>query len=122
MSLEIRRPIPGFEGYEVTSWGRVLKDGRPLSQENHDKGYKRVNLFKYGYRKHFKVHRLVAEAFVPNPEGKPHVNHKDGNNQNNSFTNLEWVTEEENKEHARRLKKLGGSNESEMEGPHPADR
>ena len=109
MSLEIRRPIPGYELYEVTSWGRVLKGGIPIRQEIHDKGYKRVNLFKRGERKHFKVHRLVANAFIPNPEGKPYVNHIDGNNQNNSVSNLEWVTDEENKQKAKGLRMLKGS-------------
>ena len=104
MSLEITKPIPGFDGYEVTSWGRVLKDGEPIRQEKHDKGYLRVDLYRGKQRYHYKVHRLVAEAFIPNPLNKPQVNHKDGNNQNNSFTNLEWVTNDENNEHARKLR------------------
>jgi hypothetical protein len=56
-----------------------------------------------GRRKHHKVHRLVAKAFIPNPEGKQQVNHKDGNKQNNSITNLEWVTDEENKIHQKHI-------------------
>jgi hypothetical protein len=47
----------------------------------------------------------VAEAFIPNPEGKPHINHIDGNNTNNSVSNLEWVTNEENAEKARQIRK-----------------
>lgn len=105
--MEIYRDIPGYEGrYQITSWGRVynVDSEHFLTPEVHDKGYLRVDLCKpSGRRKHVKVHRLVASAFVPNPEGKPQVNHKDGNNQNNSFTNLEWVTDEENKLHRMKM-------------------
>lgn len=102
-SMEIYRDIEGYEGkYQITSWGRVYSVDKEkfLRQEETEKGYLRVDLFDdYGKRKHHKVHRLVAMAFIPNPDNKPQVNHKDGNKKNNSITNLEWVTDEENKEH-----------------------
>ena len=106
MSLEVFKDIPGYDGYSVSSWGRVYNDktGRFVRPEVHLKGYLRVDLFNEDGRKHMKVHRLVAEAFVPNPEGKPHINHIDGNNQNNSFSNLEWVTDEENRQKAKELR------------------
>lgn len=108
MSLEIWREIKGCNPYEVSSWGRVRNTatGDVLYQEKHDKGYMRVRLMTDGKRHHFKVHRLVAQAFIPNPNGKPQVNHIDGNNRNNSYTNLEWVSDEENKAHQQRLKAI----------------
>lgn len=107
MSLENWRPIKGFENYSVSTWGRVKnnKTGDLLLQEKHYKGYMRVDLYNgEGKKRHMKVHRLVAEAFIPNPEGKPQVNHIDGNNRNNSISNLEWVTDQENKERAVELR------------------
>lgn len=108
MNMEIFRDIKGYEGkYQITSWGRVFNVDKQkfIKLEMHDKGYLRVDLYdKSGKRKHHKVHRLVAKAFIPNPEGKPQVNHLDGNNQNNSITNLEWVTNNENQEHAKKLR------------------
>ena len=107
MSLERFRPVKGYENYEVSTWGRVFSktEGRFLIPQVHDKGYLRVDLYKNNQRKHCKIHRLVAEAFIPNHDGKPHINHIDGNNQNNSITNLEWVTDAENREKARLLRK-----------------
>ena len=106
MSLEIYKDIDGYPDYQVTTWGRVFNKntGKYVHQEVHHKGYLRVDLWKDGLRKHYKVHRLVAEAFIPNPHKKPQVNHIDGNNQNNSVTNLEWVTNSENCEKARELR------------------
>lgn len=106
MSLEKYKKINGYEDYLITSWGRVysLKSKAFLKPYQHHKGYLRVDLINKDGKKHFKVHRLVAEAFIPNPYHKPQVNHIDGNNQNNSFTNLEWVNDIENKYHARILK------------------
>lgn len=106
MSLEVWKPVEGFENYSVSSWGRVKNKTTEdlLRPENHHKGYQRVDLMKDHKRWHMKVHRLVATAFIPNPENKPQVNHKDGNPRNNSITNLEWVTDEENKAKAIELK------------------
>ena len=111
--MEIWRDIDGYKGlYQVSSWGRVrstlIVDGNyiPLRPEVTKKGYLRVDLYDAnGRRKHKKVHRLVANAFIPNPDGKPQVNHKDGNKKNNSVTNLEWVTDKENKDHRKNVYK-----------------
>lgn len=103
ITIEIWRDIKGYDGkYQVSSWGRIYntKYGRFVAPEETRKGYLRVDLFdEGGNRKHHKVHRLVAKAFIVNPENKPQVNHKDGNKRNNSITNLEWVTNEENLAH-----------------------
>lgn len=107
-NLEIFRPIIGYERYEVSTWGRVFDNRHKtfLNPEVHGKGYLRVDLYDdENNRKHKKVHRLVAHAFIPNPDSKPQVNHIDGNKRNNSVTNLEWVTDEENKQKRKELLK-----------------
>ena len=108
MSLEIFKAIPGFPNYQISSWGRIkrIDTGKILKPETHDKGYLRVDLYNdVGKKIHMKIHRLVAVAFVGNPFNKPHINHIDGNNQNNSYTNLEWVTDDENKAKAKELRR-----------------
>lgn len=109
------RPINGFEGiYEVNDVGQVRslprmvngRDGFPRKRPGCTKkainihGYLYYSLSKGGKDKRFAAHRLVAEAFIPNPEKKPEVNHKDGDKHNNSVDNLEWVTRTENHHHA----------------------
>jgi len=103
---EIWKDIKGFEGYyQISNHGRIksfkrAKNGRVLSVKNGNGWYLTTNLFANGKRVTARIHRLVAEHFIPNPEGKPHINHKDGNKQNNRVNNLEWVTPKENSLHA----------------------
>ena len=91
-------------GYQVSTYGRVksFKRGgiKILKPDVNRKGYLFVALYKNGKRTFFKIHRLVALAFVPNPENKPQVNHIDGNKLNNFVGNLEWVTNSQNQQHA----------------------
>ena len=84
--------------YTVTKDGEIINNhnGRKIKPQPNGKGYLRFSL---GGKMVF-VHRLVAELYVPNPENKPQVNHKDGNKRNNSADNLEWVTNQENRNHA----------------------
>ena len=100
---EIWKPISGYDGlYEVSNIGNVrsIKKGIILKPATNKFGYQIVGLSKNGKRKEGKVHRLVAKAFIDNPDNKKQVNHKDGNKKNNSVDNLEWVTNQENVIHA----------------------
>lgn len=114
--MEIWKPTI-IEGYQVSNTGRVkalkrkviYKDGRVgvfperlMKLMITKKGYEKVHLSSNkveGYRTSKQIHRLVAEAFIPNPEGKPQINHKDGNKRNNYDWNLEWCTNTENHKH-----------------------
>ena len=87
--------------YMVSDDGRIRRNGSETDHSTRDNdGYLVTDLYAYGKRSTQRVHRLVAIEFVPNPEGKPEVNHKDGNKYNNVATNLEWVTKKENCRHA----------------------
>lgn len=118
---EVWKDVVGYEGYyQVSSFGRVKGLERQFTQLNgmtgryntktipesymkafSDKdGYKKIQLTKDGKRNKFFVHRLVAIAFILNPESKPEVNHKDGVKDNNHLSNLEWNTTSENQLHA----------------------
>jgi hypothetical protein len=99
------KPIVGYEGlYEVAPCGAIrnARTLRWLSPQEKDDGYMSVKLFRDGVGRNKTVHRIVAEAFLPNPESKPQVNHKDLNKKNNDVSNLEWVTQAENQSHAIR--------------------
>ena len=87
------KDIQGYEGlYAVTSCGKVwsYKNERFLKPYKKRDGYLEVYLYKGGERKHYIIHRLVAMAYIPNPDNLPQVNHKDENKENNALPNLEW--------------------------------
>ena len=99
---EVWKSIQGYEGfYEVSSWGRIKnsRSGRVLKAGKHITGYLLVDLCKNGKHTTYRVHRLVAQTFIPNPQNKPEVNHIDENKENNYVENLEWVTSKENINH-----------------------
>ncbi|RJP48805.1 MAG: hypothetical protein C4586_08635 [Anaerolineaceae bacterium] len=107
---EIWKDIPEFEGvYQISNHGRLKKlkcERRPhsypriVSVKNGNGWYLTIILQFEGKKKTARIHRLVAEAFIPNPENKLEVNHKDTNKQNNHWSNLEWVSRKENHAHA----------------------
>ncbi len=90
------------EQYQVSNFGNVRNKftGHVLATQEDKKGYLRVRLSLHDKKASAKVHRLVAVAFIPNPCGKPQVNHIDTDKHNNSVENLEWVTNGENQIHA----------------------
>lgn len=96
-------------GYMISNMGRVISIHIPGVNKNKSVqlktaitkfGYELIRLPVYGDVKNFKVHRLVAQSFLPNPDKKRTVNHKDGNKLNNCLSNLEWNTHKENIRHA----------------------
>lgn len=101
---ELWLPVPDFDKYHVSNFGRVKSfkwsKSRIIKPVLTSRGYLRVELFKDGKPKTFLVHRLVAKAFISNPESKPFINHRDGNKLNNHVSNLEWCTSSENMRHA----------------------
>lgn len=115
--MEIWKDIKGYEGlYQVSNLGNVLslekyikthneermqyRPSKLLKQHKNQFGYMKVWLWKDGKRKEFAVHRLVADAFIDNPNNKPCVNHLDNIRDHNSVDNLEWCTYKENSQWA----------------------
>ena len=118
MEEEIWKPIKDFEGYyEVSNMGRVRslnykRTGKEKILKNIGdyKGYLEIVLTKNGKQKQFKVHRLVAEAFIPNPENKPCIDHINTVKSDNRVENLRWVTYKENSNNEKTLEKFKGEN------------
>lgn len=120
---EIWKDIEGYEGlYQISNLGRVKSlfrtyttksknqftefimthkvNEKIIKQSVNKMGYYQVCLYNKEKKKNMLVHRLIAEAFIPNPENKPTVNHIDGNTKNNSLNNLEWATMQEQINHS----------------------
>jgi len=118
--MEVYKVIPGYEDYQISNLGnvkstkrktiRILKAER--SKHKHTQ-YERVTLCKDGKTQRFLIHRLVAISFIPNPNYKPQINHKDNIGYHNEVSNLEWVTAKENMQHStnqnrqKEVRKLG---------------
>ena len=97
------KPIDGFPNYTISSNGYILNsNGDRKATHRGSDGYEKVVLYNDGVGVHKRVHRLVAETFIPNPDNKLQVNHIDGDKYNNAVENLEWVTRSENMTHAYR--------------------
>jgi hypothetical protein len=95
------KEIQGYEGlYRISSDGKVYSLNGTKKTYISNTGYERVNLWKKGKGKKYSIHRLVAIAFIPNPDNYKEVNHKDGNKRNNHVTNLEWCNASQNIKHA----------------------
>lgn len=105
--VEIWKDIEGYEGlYQISSFGSVKsfhkdkENGKLKWLNTHRKGYYFVSLSIHGKNTYPKIHRLVALTFINNPEDKEQVNHIDGDKLNNNVNNLEWMTNQENRDHA----------------------
>lgn len=127
---EIWKDIKGYEGlYQVSNYGRVKslkgtgngirkKDDIIILSFRNSNGYNRVHLMKNGKEQNIYVHRLVAEAFIPNPNNYPIVNHKDEDKSNNNVNNLEWCTHKYNVNYGtatERMSKTRKGHEVKME-------
>lgn len=116
LGRELWRWVVGYEGlYMVSDHGTVMsvpshqcrggkrnyyKPGMVVNHHDNGKGYRVLSLYKDGIQHQTTVHRLVAQAFLDNPQNLPEVNHLDGNKANNNVENLEWVSESDNVRHA----------------------
>lgn len=113
---EVFKKIDGIDGIEVSNSGKIKFLSKKIIDTNgneriykekikdkfaiNSSGYKKISYYNDGEFKNYYLHRLIAMAFIPNPENKPFVNHKDGNKLNNNIDNLEWCTHSENIIHA----------------------
>lgn len=123
MNKEIWKDIPNYEGlYQVSNFGRIKslikwniskkkfeKNQLIRKTRINFKGYETIKLSKNGFDKNFQIHRLVAQAFIPNPNNLPQINHKDENKLNNNVNNLEWCTNKYNSNYGTRNTKISNT-------------
>ena len=127
--MEQWKDIEGYEGlYQVSNLGNVrsLKFSggnkvKLLKQNTTKEGYKRVGLCKNGKRKDYRIHRLVAMTFIPNPDNLPIINHKDEDKTNNNVKNLEWCTYEYNNNYGTRNERAGKNISKSIRGKKGKD-
>ena len=112
--------IDGFENYQITDDGKIWskKSNKYMKLSDNGNGYLNVQVYENKKHYHLYIHILVANAFIPNPQNKPIVGHKDCNPQNNTVENLYWCTQEENNQHPitreRRSKSLMGRKRDDL--------
>ena len=101
--MEIFKDIDNYEGlYQVSNLGNIrsILNNIILKATKNGDGYRFVKLYKNKKPSNFRVHRIIATKFIPNPEGKKYINHKNGVKWDNRIENLEWCTFKENIQHA----------------------
>lgn len=134
---EVWKPVVGYEGYyEVSNMGKVrsldrdiyckagghyIKKGRILKQGN-SRGYKIVKLIGKSQFTYKFVHKAVAEAFIPNPDNYPEVNHKDETRDNNRVGNLEWCTKKYNMNYGTRNERAGKAISKALKGKYVGEK
>lgn len=114
MTVEKWIPIAECDGlYEISNFGNVRKKGRLLKGQINN-GYKEIMITYKGVRKKYKIHRLVAKAFLSNPNNYPVVNHKDENKSNNRVENLEWCTQKHNSNYGTCIQRRSKNHEKSV--------
>jgi hypothetical protein len=110
--LEIWKDVEGYEGsYQISNFGRVkslIGNEKILNPRKNNFGYCQVALNNHRHRKNYLISRLVATAFINNPDASPYVNHIDSNPSNNHIDNLEWCTQRHNIQHSIKSKRFIG--------------
>lgn len=111
MKKIIFKEIIGYEGlYQISNYGDIKNKKGKLLKPQIKRGYYQIGLRKNGHRKWHQVHRLIAQAFILNPNNLPQINHKDENKLNNNLDNLEWCSVLYNNIYGTRLERVSNTN------------